>query len=207
MNCTGCFCWGILVLVETKPPVGIWLLDPTASDNHDLVADLTSLINLVYAKAEQGLWRTGTPRTNPVELAGLIAAGEIAVAGRNGQLAGSIRIRDVSPDVAEFGLLVAAPSYRSTGVGRALVDFAEQSARERGMRAMQLELLVPKTWRHPSKEFLSAWYGRRGYRVIHTRSIHDAYPHLAPLLATPCDLVVYEKPLGVSGGSRSGSPR
>jgi GNAT superfamily N-acetyltransferase len=195
------------VLVETKPPVGIWLLAPTASDNHDLVADLTSLINLVYAKAEQGLWRTGTPRTNPVELAGLIAAGEIAVAGRNGQLAGSIRIRDVSPDVAEFGLLVAAPSYRSTGVGRALVDFAEQSARERGMRAMQLELLVPKTWRHPSKEFLSAWYGRHGYRVIHTRSIHDAYPHLAPLLATPCDLVVYEKPLGVSGGSRSGSPR
>jgi GNAT superfamily N-acetyltransferase len=182
--------------VETKPQTAIQLLDPAASGDKDLVADLTGLINLVYAKAEQGLWRTGTPRTTPVELAGLIAAGEIAVAGRNGQLAGSIRIHDVSPDVTESGLLVAAPKYRGTGVGRALVDFAQRSARERGMRAMQLELLVPRAWRHPSKEFLAAWYGRSGYRVIHTRSIHDAYPHLAQLLTTPCDPMVYEKPLG-----------
>ena len=203
MNCAGCSCRGILVCVETKPPVAIRLLEPSASADQDLVADLIGLINLVYAKAEQGLWREGTPRTNPVELAGLIAAGEIVVAGRNGQLAGSIRIHDVSPDVAEFGLLVAAPKYRSIGVGRALVDFAERSARERGMCAMQLELLGPRAWRHPSKEFLSAWYGRRGYRVIDTRSIDDAYPHLAPLLATSCDLMVYEKQLtsdGTSGG-------
>jgi hypothetical protein len=26
--------------------------------------------------------------------------------------------------------------------------------------------------------------------------VDDAYPHLSPLLATPCDLQVYEKPLG-----------
>jgi GNAT superfamily N-acetyltransferase len=97
-----------------------------------------------------------------------------------GQLAGSIRIHDASPDVAEFGLLVAAPKYRSIGVGRALVDFAEWSAAQRGMRVMQLELLVPRAWRHPSKEFLSAWYGRRGYRVIDARSIDDALPPSRP---------------------------
>jgi GNAT superfamily N-acetyltransferase len=191
------------VLVETKPQIAIRLPEPSANADQDLVADLTGLINRVYAKAEQGLWREGTPRTNPVELAGLIAAREIVVADWKGQLAGSIRIHDVSPDVAEFGLLVAAPEYRSIGVGRALVDFAERSARERGMRAMQLELLVPRAWRHPSKEFLSAWYGRRGYRVIDARSIDDAYPHLASLLATSCDLMVYEKQLtsdGTSGG-------
>ena len=96
-------------------------------------------------------------------------------------------------------MLVAAPEYRGTGVGRALVDFAEQRALERGMRAMQLELLVPRTWRHPNKEFLSAWYGRRGYHVIHTRNVDDAYPHLAPLLATSCDLLVPEKPLRAAG--------
>jgi len=147
MNCTGCSRWGILVLVETKPQIAIRLLEPSANADQDLVADLTGLINRVYAKAEQGLWREGTPRTNPVELAGLIAAGEIVVADWKGQLAGSIRSHDASPEVAEFGLLVAAPKYRSIGVGRALVDFAERSARERGMRAMQLELLVPRAWR------------------------------------------------------------
>ena len=92
-------------------------------------------------------------------------------------------------------MLVAAPEHRGTGVGRDLVAFAEQRGRERGLRAMQLELLLPRTWQHPSKEFLKAWYGRIGYQPIRTRSIDAAYPHLAPLLATPCDLAVYEKHL------------
>ena len=60
---------------------------------------------------------------------------------------------------------------------------------------MQLELLLPRGWQHPTKEFLKGWYGRIGYRRVRTDSIDDAHPHLAPLLATPCDLAVYEKPL------------
>jgi hypothetical protein len=92
-------------------------------------------------------------------------------------------------------MLVAAFEQRGTGVGRALVEFAEQRTRERGRRAMQLELLVPRAWDHPSKEFLKAWYGRIGYRLIRTGSLEDSYPQLAPLLATGCDLLGYEKPL------------
>ena len=61
---------------------------------------------------------------------------------------------------------------------------------------MQLELLVPREWRHESKEFLKEWYGRRGYRLIGTGTVEDAHPHLAPLLGTPCGVTVYEKPLG-----------
>ena len=98
-------------------------------------------------------------------------------------------------DASEFGMLVAAPEQRGTGVGRALVAHAEQDTRERGRPTMQLELLVPREWRHPHKEFLKAWYGRIGYRKVRTGSIDAAHPHLAPLLATPCDLEVYEKPL------------
>jgi hypothetical protein len=75
------------------------------------------------------------------------------------------------------------------------VDFAEQHSREGGLHAMQLELLVPRGWRHPGEEFLTSWYGWIGYRLIRIRSIDDAHPHLGPLLATPCDLQVHEKPL------------
>ena len=60
---------------------------------------------------------------------------------------------------------------------------------------MQLELLLPREWQHPSKEFLKAWYGRLGYRLIRTTTIDDTYPHLAALLGTPCDFAVYEKSL------------
>jgi GNAT superfamily N-acetyltransferase len=160
-----------------------------------LVRQLADLINHVYAVAEAGLWVDGATRTTPAELAELITAGEIAVARRGDAIAGSIRIRDIAGRASEFGMLVVAFEQRSTGVGRELVEFAERRTRERGRRAMQLELLVPREWEHPSKEFLKAWYGRIGYRIIRTGEMADAYPHLAPLLATPCDLVGYEKQL------------
>ena len=110
----------------------IRLLDPGVSDDAELVDRLTSLINDVYATAESGLWRDGATRTTATEVAELIAAGQIAVATRGGELAGSVRLHDVGEDASEFGLLVAAPEHPSTGAGRALLDFAERHSQERG---------------------------------------------------------------------------
>jgi GNAT superfamily N-acetyltransferase len=187
--------------------VAVRLLRAADSRDARLVDQVTSLVNDVYATAESGLWRDGAPRTTAAELAELIRAEQIAVATRHGQIAGSVRLHDVAEDLSEFGMLVAAPDHRGTGVGRALVAFAEEHSRERGLRAIQLELLVPRAWRHPSKEFLKAWYGRLGYRPVRTGSIDDAHPHLAPLLATPCDLDVYEKPLQTRGDSAGSQQR
>jgi GNAT superfamily N-acetyltransferase len=159
------------------------------------VRRLTDLINDVYAVAEAGLWRNGTTRTTARQLTELIAAGEIAVATLDGDLAGVVRVHPVSRDTGEFGMLAAVPEHRGQGVGRALVDFAEQHSREQGMRTMQLELLVPRTWRHPTKVYLDGWYRRIGYEVARTTSLDEHYPELAPLLATECDLLVYDKPL------------
>jgi GNAT superfamily N-acetyltransferase len=161
-----------------------------------LAGELSELINEVYEVAERGLWREGFERTSEAEIAELIAGGEIAIVRRDGRVIGSIRIHDVAADASEFGLLVAAPDQRGVGVGRALVDHAEHETRDRGLRAIQLELLVPLEWSHPTKEFLKGWYTRRGYRIIGRRQVADAYPHLAPLLATPCQLTLYEKRLG-----------
>jgi GNAT superfamily N-acetyltransferase len=174
--------------------VAIRLLGP-ADDDRALAGHVAALINTAYRATEAGIWRDGTTRTNAAEVGRLIAAGEIAVAARDDRLAGAVRIRDVPGDASEFGMLAAAPDEHGTGVGRALLDFAEERARARGLRAMRLELLVPRTWKHPSKEFLKAWYGRRGYRLVHTTTLDEGHPHLAPRLATPCLLEVHEKPL------------
>jgi hypothetical protein len=48
------------------------------------------------------------------------------------------------------------------------------------------------------KEFLAGWYTRIGYRVARTGTIDEAYPALAPLLATPCDFVIYHKDLAAT---------
>jgi GNAT superfamily N-acetyltransferase len=180
-------------------PVAVELLAPARARDAALVARLTDMINAVYASAERGLWRDGVTRTTAPEVAGLVAAGEIAVAARRGELAGSVRLRDVAADASELGMLTAAPAHRGTGVGRALVAFAEDTSRARGRRAIRLELLLPSTWRHPSKDLLEAWYRRRGYRLVRTGSVEAAHPHLAPLLATPCEVAVYEKQLRPGG--------
>jgi ribosomal protein S18 acetylase RimI-like enzyme len=172
------------------------LLDAAASRDRRLIERLTGLVNGVYVTAESGLWREGFTRTTPTEFAELIAAGQVAVAtAADGDLVGCLRLRQIGDDTSEFGMLVADPDRRGVGIGRALVDFAEQHSRDRELRAIRLELLVPREWRHPNKEFLKAWYGRRGFRRIDIRRVDDTYPHLAPLLATPCDLEVHEKPL------------
>jgi N-acetylglutamate synthase-like GNAT family acetyltransferase len=171
------------------------MIDVRVLNDAELAGQLSELINDVYAVAESGLWQEGAKRTTTAELADLIRAGELVVATRDDEILGCLRVHDVTADTCEFGILVADPEKRNVGVGNALLDFAEQQSRERGMRAMQLELLVPREWSHPSKEFLKGWYGRRGYRPISIRRMDLAYPHLAPLLATPCDLEVHEKPL------------
>jgi GNAT superfamily N-acetyltransferase len=160
-----------------------------------LVERLTELINAVYVVAEDGLWVSGAQRTSAPQLTRLIEAGEIAVATLDGELAGAVRVHALADDAAEFGMLAAVPELRGRGVGRALIDFAEDRSRDRGLRAMRLELLVPLHWRHPSKEYLDRWYRRIGYRVVRTTTLDENYPELAPLLATPCELRIYEKPL------------
>lgn len=92
-------------------------------------------------------------------------------------------------------MLVAAMDHRGIGIGRQLIDFAERLSRQRRLRAIQLELLIPRGEPHAGKEMLRSWYARRGYRLIHVRSIDETYPHLAPLLATPCVVEVHEKAL------------
>jgi GNAT superfamily N-acetyltransferase len=92
-------------------------------------------------------------------------------------------------------MLAAASARQGHGIGRRLVAFAEQDRREAGCTVMQLELLVPQGWEHPTKGMLARWYGRLGYQVVRKGSIENDFPHLAPLLATPCDFLIYHKDL------------
>ena len=113
--------------MTTDTDLAVGLLDEAASHDAALVDELTGLINDVYAVAERGLWRDEATRTTATELAPLIAAGQIAVATLGtGSIVGSVHVHQVADDASEFGMLVAAPDHRGTGIGRTLVDFAER---------------------------------------------------------------------------------
>jgi GNAT superfamily N-acetyltransferase len=106
-----------------------------------------------------------------------------------------VRVRQVGPALGEFGMLVAATEVQGSGVGRALVAFAEDWARRRELPVLRLELLVPVEGEHPVKEFLRSWYTRIGYRQVSTGDLGAAYPDLVPWLATPCRLLAFHKHL------------
>jgi GNAT superfamily N-acetyltransferase len=181
--------------MHTTPPVEIALLAPDAASDEALVATLTDLVNRVYATAEAGLWVDGATRTTVSEMADMIADGQIAVAREHRAVVGAVRVQQLDSGQGEFGLLVADPEHRSEGIGRALVRFAEELIRRRGIDVMQLEVLTPREWTHPTKVFLHDWYTRIGYEPVQSGAIDESYPHLAPLLATPCDFVIYRKQL------------
>ncbi|NBH07786.1 GNAT family N-acetyltransferase [Amycolatopsis sp. SID8362] len=170
----------------------IAFLPPSGLASAGRIADL---VNLVYAESEKGLWRESTDRTSADEVGAFVRAGEIAVASVDGALAGSVRVQRLDEATGEFGMLAADPARRGAGIGRELVRFAERTCRDAGCREMQLELLVPREWTHPSKQFLAEWYARLGYRVTHRADLAVDYPHLAPALATPCDFLIYRKDL------------
>ncbi|MFC0864792.1 GNAT family N-acetyltransferase [Sphaerimonospora cavernae] len=174
-------------------PTEVQLLPVTVGA--DALAELTDMVNRVYAVAEEGLWVDGAARTTVEEMSELVRAGEIVVARMDGRIVGSVRVQRLEGGVGEFGMLAMEPEHRGAGIGRQLIEFVERLSRERGLATMQLEVLVPRDWRHPFKEYLNGWYTRIGYRIVRIGSLEETNPDLVPLLATSCDLRIYHKNL------------
>ena len=171
------------------------LVEKERSADEQFVAELTDLVNEVYAAAEKGIWIEGTDRTSPAEIAAMIEAGQLVVARDGDAVIGAMRLQRLPTGEGEFGMLVARPERRGAGIGRDLIAYAEDWARSRGLPAMQLELLFPSGWTHPVKQLLHDWYQRLGYRVVRHGDLGEDYPDLIPRLATECDFLVFHKAL------------
>ncbi|KIW16320.1 hypothetical protein PV08_06371 [Exophiala spinifera] len=125
-------------------------------------------------------------------------------------IVGAVRLGFRSAHVADFGMLAVLDEYKGLGIGNALLSFIEAVALEKGARRIQLEILVPQKWKHPSKEFLKGWYARKGYAFLEKDDIGRRHPKLVDQLVAECDFVVYEKTLlgreEEAGGNIDGAP-
>ena len=161
----------------------------------DNIRRLSDLINEVYDDAESGMWKRKGVRTNPAEVERLLRAKALILADIDGALVGSVNVNLMRDGIGEFGMLVADLNRRGKGIGSALVDRAENWARDIACHTMRLELLTPRNWTHPSKEFLKKWYSRMGYKPQAPESLEILHPELVPELATECDFTVWYKSL------------
>lgn len=206
--------------VTTKPPppqaaarpppgnVEIQIAASSDGDNDALVAKLTGIVNQVYLDTESDIFVEGFQRTDEQEVRSIIRAGELAVAylaptcpqqrsqGQEREAIGCIRIRRVSADVGELGMMALDPAHQGGGKGSALVRFAEGHVRATlGLPVARLELLVPSGFHHAFKARLQAWYDKLGYRVVRLGVFQDEYPKIAALLRGPTEYRVFEKTL------------
>jgi GNAT superfamily N-acetyltransferase len=176
--------------------VAVALLDGEAAADAKLLATLHEVVNQAYARGEGGLWREGTERISAEDLRALVAAGELAAAREDRRVVGCVRVTSLDARTAELGLLAVAGERTGSGVGRALMAFAHDLARERGHTAMRLTLLVPHEGSHPFKVRLDDWYRRQGYRVVGRADFATTHPEPAAFLVAACDLVSFERALG-----------
>jgi ribosomal protein S18 acetylase RimI-like enzyme len=96
-------------------------------------------------------------RTSASEIRGLIERGSLLVAERDGQLIGAVEVRAAGPS-GYFGMLAVDPSSRHAGVGRALVEAAEEHCRVAGCTVMTMSTGEERTELIP-------YYEKMGYRV------------------------------------------
>jgi ribosomal protein S18 acetylase RimI-like enzyme len=124
-------------------------------------------------------------RVAPGEVEALLAdpAVTILTARDAGTLFGCVAVTRKADTLGYLGMLCVLPTLQSTGLGRRLLDAAEDLARALGLAAMEMTVI-------DSRAALIAWYERRGYaRTGETR------PFPVPR-DPPVTFAVLEKPLG-----------
>lgn len=91
-----------------------------------------------------------------------IAAGQVYVAREGGRLIGTYTLRVKTDDIGDAGYvnsLAIDPALRRSGLGRWLLEHAEEEASQRSMTRMRLDTAKPLT-------DLIRWYERHGYRTV-----------------------------------------
>ncbi|KAF5022697.1 hypothetical protein F66182_5245 [Fusarium sp. NRRL 66182] len=175
----------------------IRLPSPTDAENEAFVTTLAGIVNEAYTAAEGDIFVPSYQRTSATEVAMFIRNGQLAVAylASNNEPVGCVFVKMMTPERGEFGMFALDAKYQGTGLGRKMITFAEDESRRRGCLMMQVELLVPMTFRHEGKERLLAWYTRLGYKLVKLGKFDEDYPDLVQLLAGPTEYRVFEKSL------------
>lgn len=121
-------------------------------------------------------------RTSREELDALLADPAVTIlTARDGdQLTGCVAVTRKDASLGYLGMLCVLPTLQSAGLGRKLLDAAEDLARAQGLAAMEMTVI-------DSRDSLIAWYERRGYAFTGERR---PFPVLRD---PPVNFVVLEK--------------
>jgi GNAT superfamily N-acetyltransferase len=123
-------------------------------------------------------------RTSATEIQAMFETGEFLLAIANGVLVASV-YTELRGESGYFGMLSVRPSQQGTGLGRAMIQAAEQSCRAKGCKRMEITVLSLRAE-------LPALYRKFGYNEtsrepFQTTRLIEGYP--------PCESIHMSKQL------------
>ena len=127
--------------------------------------DIPGVVRVINAAYEVEKFFVSGDRTNEETVRRLMTKGVFLVARVEGGLAGCVYVELRNPR-AYFGMLSVEPSRQGTGLGRRLVDEAEQYARDHGCDAMDIRVVNLRTELLP-------FYRKLGYVERATEPVDD----------------------------------
>ena len=166
--------------------------------NEEDIQRLYELMVYAYEVTERQIWGPNYVRMFLDEYSQLLETDKILIAHFGEHIVGSIYHYPISENSYAFGLLNADFDESGEGIGRALIEGAELSAKEKGAEYMQLEILRPDDIHVPQKEKLKNWYQSMGYVFSRTGKFEELKPEKAEKakkLVNPSSFDVYIKPL------------
>lgn len=126
----------------------------TAAD----VAAITACVRAAYAHYVPRIGREPGPMQD--DYARVVAEHEAYVAERDGRVAGVLVMIHRDDGTLLLDNIAVDPAFQGTGLGAALLDFAEARAVEQGYAQAHL-------YTHEKMHENIAWYARRGWQETH----------------------------------------
>jgi len=143
-------------------------------------AEMIAVVNAAFA-VEQFL--DGT-RTDEHRMSDLMRTGTFLVAHRNGRILASV-YTELRGERAYFGMLAIDPSQQGTGLGRLMVEAAEDHCRRQGARFMDIAVLS-------LRPELPPLYRKWGYLETRTEEFKPSRPLKD---GVECHAIIMSKPL------------
>jgi predicted N-acetyltransferase YhbS len=133
----------------------------------ELIAQLVNAAFAVERKFKNG------DRTTSAEIQSKFSQGRFFIAEQDGSAVGTVFV-SITGNSGYFGLLAVDPTLQRSGVGRSLIEFAEDLCRRSGCTEMTMCIVS-------AREDLPAYYSRFGYQVTSTEPVTGDEPFTMPV--------------------------
>lgn len=162
---------------KSELPAGITLREATERD-------IPAMMEVVNAAFEEEAFFVNRPRTHPAQLAEHFRLGRFLLAHEGSELVASVYY-ELRGERGYIGMLAVRPDLQRRGLGRAMMQAAEDVLRGAGCRIAELSVVNVRT-------ALTGVYRRLGYRETGSAEVPD---ELLQKLTMPVKLIKMEKPL------------